>query len=146
MSPGGGKEVETDRSRKESVLLIGFDTSEMELLSQGLHSHGYDSIRASDPIGALEHVYGMGRTPPDVLLINLNPVHRSGLKLIKIVRAFRQGFPIIAITPLGADSRIMDIEESSIPTMHGPIDFVQLNKNIQALRAVAKAVVKGRAS
>ena len=136
--------VNTCTPCKARILLIGFDPIQLdEPLSKGLRLHGYETTEISEPIGALEHIYGMKGVPPDLLVINLDLMHRSGMEMIKIVRVFRPGFPIIASKAAKNVSGTDDLEASGIPVIGRPIDLVQLDKDIQALLVMAKTVREG---
>jgi len=147
MSPDVEAEDVRNPQSMARILLIGCDSIQSASLTRGLHAHGYEIVEISDPIGVLECMYGMKGAPPDVLLINLDTtIHRSGMELIKIVRSFRPGFPIIVNSSAETVAGTDDLEASGVPVIHEPIDFQQLDRDIRALMALARTVRRGSLS
>ncbi|GAB6052780.1 hypothetical protein JCM17960_16000 [Magnetospira thiophila] len=141
-----GTGVEPDRpSRPLNIMLIDDDLlvrdATLSLLSAWGHCAVADCCADPDHPDFPGLVTAFGR-PPDLLLVDYRlPKGRTGTDAIAaLVSAWGHGVPTLIITGDTAPQRLEEIGRSGHPTIHKPVDPVQLRR---ILRQVAERGVVG---
>ena len=105
------------------VLLIEDDTDMLDVTAYALRKHGYDVVGVADGAAAVER---WRRERPDLVLLDVNLPHMSGLDICREIRK-QSSLPIIMVTAAGDDAHVVEAFESGADDyVVKPVSYRQL--------------------
>ena len=114
------------------ILLVDDDLSHAELLTVYLQAHGYKLSHCADPRLALPH---LAEHEVDVILLDVNMPHMSGVDLCVMIRA-HYDLPLIMLTERAELSdRVLGLELGADDYLAKPFEPLEL---VSRIKAVAK--------
>ena len=122
------------------ILLVDDDLSHAELLTVYLQAHGYHLAHCADPRLALPY---LGEHEVDVILLDVNMPHMSGVDLCVMIRA-HYDLPLIMLTERAELSdRVLGLELGADDYLAKPFEPPEL---VSRIKAVAKRYQRSLAS
>jgi CheY-like chemotaxis protein len=105
----------------EKILIVDDTPDNIKLLKAFLSGKGYEFITAADGEEALEKAFG---DQPDLILLDLMLPKKSGIEVLKEIKARDKSIPVIVLTAYGS-------EETAVMTMRSGAENYLINKPLR---------------
>ncbi len=118
---------------KERILLIDDDEGLLDISSKILSDGGYRVVTAGNAESALVIIQ---KTPPDLVISDINLPGLSGLKLCKILKGDpqTQSLPLILLTQLGSEGqKVNGLKTGADDYLTKPFSYRELLARVEAL-------------
>lgn len=114
-----------------TLLVLEDDDGIRAALSLAMEDEGYDVIEAASAEAALVLV---GRTPPDVMLVDLTLGGMDGFTFIREVRPFSQAPIIVVSARTDTDDIVKALEAGADDYVTKPFQVVEVSARLRAMR------------
>ena len=122
----------------KKILIVDDTPDNIKLLKAFLSGKGYEFITAADGEEALEKAF---ETHPDLILLDLMLPKKSGIEVLKEIKARDKSIPVIVLTAYGS-------EETAVTTMRSGAENYLINKPLrkeEVVEAVESILAKAGA-
>ncbi len=122
----------------KKILIVDDTPDNIKLLKAFLSGKGYEFITAADGEEALEKAF---ETHPDLILLDLMLPKKSGIEVLKEIKAKDKSIPVIVLTAYGS-------EETAVMTMRSGAENYLINKPLrkeEVVEAVESILAKAGA-
>ena len=121
-----------------SILVIEDEPGIVDFLERGLRGQGFAVSAALDGEEGLRLAL---ETDPDLVVLDMLLPGRSGLEVLRVLRAQKPEVPVIALTALGEVSdRVTGLDAGAVDYLTKPFSLAELAARIRAqLRVAAQA-------
>src|SRR5258706_12240442 len=114
------------------ILLVEDEARLRESIKQGLVEEGF-SVEGADSAEAAEAIIASG--PLDLLVLDLQLPGKSGIELLREMRAAGKQTPVLILTARGAlEDRVAGLDAGGDDYLAKPFAFAELVARIKALR------------